>query len=284
MSPKCAPVSLMRSVTYLHIASWLEHRTPNRAPRPSFASSVAAVCPGLSATGTFTTPSRETQGSVAGSGIFVITGGRVAVSFARLGICKMGSAWAAPGAAAGAASARGTSSRGASRRAAGLDAAAHGVPLVRASLRVAVDRPVAARRLHVAAVAPVRGSRPGRGGQGPARKKKNARWGIFAAPDARTGHTRNRPLGARERTIGEGKGARCVVRVVPAVGAVRAVVRGLELEHGARVSRMRVVHQRVVAHHACEAREGGGGKRRSRKGRRFRQISDSERPASARCR
>ena len=91
-SPKCAPVSFMRSCKYLHIVSWFEHRTPNRAPRPSFASSVAAVNPPRSATGTFTTPSRETDGSVAGSGIFVITGGRTAVSFARMGFGTSGSA------------------------------------------------------------------------------------------------------------------------------------------------------------------------------------------------
>ena len=37
---------------------------------------------------------------------------------------------------------------------------------------------------------------------------------------------------------------------VPAVGAVRDVGRALELEHRTRVSRVRIVHQGVVAHHA----------------------------------
>ena len=84
---------------------------------------------------------------------------------------------------------------------------------------------------------------------------------IFAATGRRacfTGHTKTSPLETSEETNEEGKGARCIVRVVPAVGTVREVARGIELEHGARVSGVWVVHQRVVAHHTCGAREGGG--------------------------
>ena len=62
---------------------------------------------------------------------------------------------------------------------------------------------------------------------------------------------------------------------------MRAVVRGLELEHRARVSRVRVVHQRVVAHHACEAREGGAETRRWSRGNPSQISCLEERPASA---
>ena len=111
----------MRSCKYLHIVSWLEHRTPNRAPRPSFASSVAAVNP-PERDGHLHDAQQETHGSVAGSGIFVITGGRTAVSFARMGFgtsgFASGIAWGRGTAAAAPRPPPGRSSRERSARAA----------------------------------------------------------------------------------------------------------------------------------------------------------------------
>lgn len=52
--------------------------------------------------------------------------------------------------------------------------------------------------------------------------------------------------------LGNGAGR----RGAPAVWAVLLVVGGIELEHRARVSRMRVVHQCVVADHAWRGKGG----------------------------
>lgn len=78
---------------------------------------------------------------------------------------------------------------------------------------------------------------------------KRARRGCVAAPPAPRGSAswRGFPL-----LLGNGAGR----RGAPAVGAVLPVVGGIELEHRARVSRMRVVHQRVVADHACRGKGG----------------------------
>eukprot|EP00982_Pelagococcus_subviridis_P009230 30911-Pelagococcus_subviridis.AAC.13 len=119
-----------------------------------------------------------------------------------------------------------------------LDAVAHLVPSRDAALRVAVRGPVRARRLLVAAVAP-----GGEGGER-ARGRQSCRTAV------RSEEALKRKKNAMPAPVGSD---------APAVRAVRRVRRLRELEHRARVTRVRVIHERVVADHAC-ARERARGR------------------------